>query len=112
MGRPKKDKEPSAAEIAKAEQEKALAEERDRILNEMSDGDLTEAQTQQLLRANRKYAIANLLAMQSRGDPKQREWATKELIAQDLGKAGTKKRSDADEVGVVIMRPGKYGIPA
>lgn len=76
------------------------------------DRDLTDAETTSHFKKNRKYILARLIALSKFSpDPEEKKWALQELLSQDIGKAGTRKKSDGDDVGSVLMKPGEMGIP-
>jgi len=91
-----------------------VAKERDEQMKSFpSDRDLSDAETTAHFRKNRKEIIAELIALSKFSpDSSERAWALKELLAQDIGKAGTRKKQDTDDIGVVIMRTGEFGIPS
>ncbi len=104
-------KKPSPAQNEAYSYDLVAKEVEDQLKGFPQDRDLSDAETTAHFRKNRKYIIAQLIAtMKYDPDPEERKAARNELLAQDIGKAGTRKKSDSDDIGVVIMAPGEYGI--
>lgn len=108
MGRPKKiPTEEYTHELVAAERERLL-----KGFESVTKGaEISDAAITAEFRKKRPFILAELLAISRFDpDPAQRKWALSELLKQDIGKA--MKRAESDDVGVIVMAPGKYGIQA
>lgn len=116
MGRPKKDKTPS--ELLDDREKRLDAREaelnaRDAILLDMPEGEeLSEAQVKAWFTKTRKIRLAQMLAIATKSDSERtRRDMLLRLDDMDIGKPGSRKRTDEEQADGVSIIAGKYGIP-
>jgi hypothetical protein len=93
------------------DEREAILNERDRILGEMPEGDMTDSGIALWFTKNRKSMLAGMFALATKSDSeKTRKEMLIRLNDMDMGRPGAKKRNDSDDITGVIIQQGTYGV--